>query len=489
MKKYFGTLVVGILAFLPQLSMSELYVGCRTVDLTPPRAVALDGQMGTRISTEVLTPMTANIISLESREGEKMLDACVFVSFDLVGIRPELDSAIREEFATLLPEYDPQRLILCATHTHTAPVADKNKYHIPESADCMHPEEYVLWAAQKTAPAIVEAIRSAVPAQYSYGMDFAVVAQCRRAVYENGTAVMYGNTNQKTFRAIEAMEDHDVNTLFFWDKSDKLLAMFVNVSCPAQEVEGLSQLHADFWHPTRRMLKKRLGEEVVVAAICGAAGDVSPHTLYRKEAEARMTRLRKMSRLDEIGRRISNAVFNTYDLAFQSKRSNPVLKHEYRVLEIPQHRITKSEYEQSKAEAEALQKQLAKDPNKTRLFTWANTIVKRYEKQQNDPNATFSIPIHVVRLGDTVFATNPFELFTAYGVQMKARSRATQTFVVQLTDGCGICGTASSAGYLPTEDAYRGGGYSAIVKSITVGPAGGQKLVEELLRIMNGMFE
>jgi hypothetical protein len=85
-------------------------------------------------------------------------------------------------------------------------------------------------------------------------------------------------------------------------------------------------------------------------------------------------------------------------------------------------------------------------------------------------------------------ATNPFELFTSYGIQIKARSKARQTFVVQLTDGCGICGSASSAGYLPTALAYQGGGYSAIVKSICVGPKGGQVLVEETLKRINAMW-
>ena len=40
--------------------------------------------------------------------------------------------------------------------------------------------------------------------------------------------------------------------------------------------------------------------------------------------------------------------------------------------------------------------------------------------------------LHVIRLGDVAIATNVFELFTEFGIQIKARSRALQTFVIQL---------------------------------------------------------
>jgi hypothetical protein len=99
--------------------------------------------------------------------------------------------------------------------------------------------------------------------------------------------------------------------------------------------------------------------------------------------------------------------------------------------------------------------------------------------QQKDPDVRYPSPIHVIRLGETVILTNQFELFTDYGVQMKARSPAVQTFVVQLTGN----GT-----YLPTERAVRGGGYSAIIQSTPVGPEGGQVLVEETLKIANELF-
>jgi hypothetical protein len=88
--------------------------------------------------------------------------------------------------------------------------------------------------------------------------------------------------------------------------------------------------------------------------------------------------------------------------------------------------------------------------------------------------------LHTLRLGDIAIATNDFELFTDFGTQMKSRSPALQTFVIQL------CGPGS---YVPNERAVRGGSYSAIIESNLVGPAGGQVLTEETLKSINAQFK
>jgi hypothetical protein len=87
--------------------------------------------------------------------------------------------------------------------------------------------------------------------------------------------------------------------------------------------------------------------------------------------------------------------------------------------------------------------------------------------------------LHVVRLGDTAIATNQFELYTDYGVRMKARSNALQTFLIQLAGG---------GSYLPAERSVGGGAYGSILHSGLVGPEGGAVLVEETLRTMNELI-
>jgi len=113
------------------------------------------------------------------------------------------------------------------------------------------------------------------------------------------------------------------------------------------------------------------------------------------------------------------------------------------------------------------------------MMQWHERIVKRFEAQKDEPNPTHEVEVHVIRIGDAVICTNPFELFTDYGIQIKARSKAIQTFVIQL---------AGSGSYLPTERAARGGGYSAVVQSNAVGPEGGQILVDRTVAAIDTLF-
>jgi hypothetical protein len=86
--------------------------------------------------------------------------------------------------------------------------------------------------------------------------------------------------------------------------------------------------------------------------------------------------------------------------------------------------------------------------------------------------------LHVLRLGDVAIASNPFELFIDYGILIKAQSKAMLTFLVQLS--------CHHSGYLPTERAEKGGGYSA--DKYLVGSEGGYKLVEETVKNINQMW-
>ena len=89
------------------------------------------------------------------------------------------------------------------------------------------------------------------------------------------------------------------------------------------------------------------------------------------------------------------------------------------------------------------------------------------------------IDLHVLRIGDVVIATNPFELYLDYGHRISGLSKAKQTFIVQLCSG--------SEGYLLTERAILGGGYSAMVNR--VGSKGGDHLVNETVNMINSLWE
>jgi hypothetical protein len=487
-KKIAFLLCLAILCLTANLKALELNIGTASTDITPTLPVALMGQFHLRIAKTIETPLTANVVALESRDGDRPLDAAIMVSCDLIFIPDQLLKMVRDQVHKQIPELDVSKIFLNAIHTHTAPVLENGldywfRYNIPKTG-VLQPEEYDSFFVGKVSEAIVKAWKNRQPGgSVSWGLGHAAIAFNRRAVYANGSAQMYGQTNVAEFSNTEGMEDHDVNSLFFWDKSGKLIATAIDVPCPAQEAEHRSAVNADYWHPVREKLKIRFGPDLVVLGWIGAAGDQSPRPIYRKAAEERMTGLSHVSRLDEIAGRIVHAVEEAYETVKDDRYSDVPLIHKVETLKLPLQLVTEKEYIFSKSERDKAAAEIAADPTAAdqllARMSWNATVVSRFEKQKTDPNPKMETEVHVLRIGDIVICTNQFELFTDYGIRMQARSNAMQTFVIQL---------AGAGTYLPTEKAFKAGGYSAVIQSILVGPEGGQILVDQTVKIINDLF-
>ena len=451
---------------------ADLYVGVAEANITHAQPMALWGQMHTRISKSVESPVMAQVVAIESREGDRPLDSAIMISGDIIGLPHEVLVSLRKRTAELLPGFDVQKLFVSGTHTHTGPVFREGDYKIPKEG-AVQPTEYAQFFVDRVSEAAAKAWQDRQRGAVAWGLGHAVVGQNRRAVYADGRAVMYGRTDQPDFRGLEGYEDHSVEVLFFFDRQKKLLAAAINLACTAQEVESHSAVNADFFHEVREALRDKHGRDLKILGWIGAAGDQSPHLMFRQRAEDRMRELRGLTRLQEIARRIVSAFDEAYDGAKQEIHHDVALAHRVARLDLPVRMVTDEEAAAAKAKVESL----SKDPANQTLVGWHQGIVDRHANQNSRP--THEIEIHVLRLGDVAIATNPFELFVDFGVQIKARSPALQTLVVQLV---GV------EGYLPTARAVRGGGYSAIAESNTVGPEGGQVLVDRTIDLIKSRW-
>lgn len=459
------------------VSAAELSIGGATTSITPDKSVALDGHRNVRMSNKVESPVTATALALESRDGDKVLDQAILVSCDLVAIRDGILEKIRAKVKPRLPDFDIQKLIVNATHTHNAPVTQEGKYAIPDGDNIMKPAEYVEFMVSRLGDAIVESWQNRRPGKIGWGQGQAVIAQNRRAVYANGTAKMYGATNTEDFRAIEGYEDHNLDVLFFWDADDRLIATAITVPCPAQQAEGGLSIHADFWHPVRETLRERYGKDLLVLGWIGAAGDQSPRPLYGKTADKRMYELRGLTRLEELARRIVQGWEDAYTGARKDMRDDVVLGHHVEQIALPFRKVTEAEVADARQQAA----KYADNPAQLWNYGWHQRVVDRYEAQQAGTEGEQLMELHALRLGDVAIATNHFELYTDYGIRIKARSPAIQTFIIQLAN--------NSGGYLPSERAVGYGGYGAVIQSSRIGPEGGQIVVERSLAALADLWK
>ena len=205
-----------------------------------------------------------------------------------------------------------------------------------------------------------------------------------------------------------------------------------------------------------------------------------------------MCELRGLTYRQEIGRRIANTFDDVAGVIAKDIRTDVPLAHRVEQIELPARIVTDAEYAVAKRVCEAIDAK--KTPTKSDHWTRGlyGLVAERYLAQQAGGWKTFEMELHVLRLGDVAIATNPFELFLDYGVQIEARSPAVQTFLIQLATNARQHGY-----YVPTPRAMAGGAlddkpftnYSATVMTNTVGPEGGQVLVDRTVDAIEELWK
>ena len=494
--------------------MSKLLVGWSEISLTPDKKITLAGQFFERISEYVETPITATAMAVESN-GEQM----IICSCDLVGINGILFKEIIDTVKAKSTDIDTDKVIIAATHVHTAHDYRKsgkstatttkdilNRY-LPEEKqyvakvsekgdDIMSPDESLEFLRERIAEVIITAWNNRKPARYAQGFGRAAVGMNRRVCYNDGSAKMWGDVNTATFTELEGGNDSGIEMMFLYDENEKLTGVVANICCPSQVVEHRSFISSDYWGKVKILLREKYGDGLFLLALGGPGGDQCPRDLIRWvnpetpvddphiDRPDYIERVADPSMFDikgtwKIGKRVSREIVDAIE-EVEATYDEAILKHDKYVLDLPLRRVTPSEYA---AACEAMEKFAAKVEghvnfaDNAAMYVHAGTIL-RYEFQHK--HNLVPTEVHIARLGDIAFATNPFELFLDFGNQMRARSRAKQTFLIQLA-----CGTG---GYLPTAKAEKGGHYSAYVTSGNVGHEGGDILVRKTVEEINNLF-
>jgi len=196
-----------------------------------------------------------------------------------------------------------------------------------------------------------------------------------------------------------------------------------------------------------------------------------------------MEQMRKLSRRQEVARRVIDAYESTWEVVQSDVRADVVFAHRVERFDLPVRNITDQEYATAKQQLAALaakEKLVGGEPARK---NWYKRTVERYDGQSKDGAKRYAVELHAIRLGDLAIATNPFELYLDYGMRIQARSPAGQTMLVQLAS------PVDASTYLPSERAVKGGGYSAVPESSLVGPEGGQVLVERTLEVIGALFK
>ncbi len=130
----------------------------------------------------------ANVLVLESRDGDKVLDQAIVISMDTVVIREPFSAAFKQAMAKAASEVDFNKVILARPRIPIPPLPGRTA-SASRTIECHAAvEKYNAFAAEKMAAAAAAAWKNRQPGKFSFGLGHAVVAYNRRAVCTNGKA-------------------------------------------------------------------------------------------------------------------------------------------------------------------------------------------------------------------------------------------------------------------------------------------------------------
>ena len=482
--------------------MTEQFkIGWGERDITPSNSkVELAGQYYQRIATGIHSRIKCVALAMEKGDQQS-----VEVTLDVVGIPQSLLDAVQAAAHEAIPELRPDSVFMSCIHTHSAPYTGAKALFrdwCPIPADALDPADYCKFLTKTIVEAIVEAWTNRKHGGIARGFGIARIGHCRRPAFATGVAQMYGDATRPDFVGLEAGEDSGVELLFTFDEAGKPTGTIVNIACPSQVMESTYKISCDYMGAGRELLKAQFGADFHTLCQVSAAGCQSPRDLVRH-----YTTEPDFWHEDGVpvhAKRMFDAAMQGF-AAHSAIDYDPVFIHRVDTILLPKRRASYVQYKQAKAElAELLAKRTEKDAfDEFVATTHANekipgrpgpyddkeqdfvqmqnrkAVIARYETQDAEPNVSYDM--HTIRIGDCAITTNPFELYLHFGHIIKARSKAFQTFIVQLSAGSGF-------GYLPSPEAERLGGYGGMIINGCCGSDGGYKLADEALDKIDKLF-
>lgn len=483
----------------------QINIGWAQTDITPDRPVYVIGQLYSRISSYIHDPLTATCLVLENGEEQMTMVSCDMGSVPTM----HLDAI----FSRLnIPGLDKNRIVFNVTHTHNSSMFSQNTTlevyfksvlgdlcpEMDEPEDILKDDEAAEFFVERIVALIEDAWANRTMGGVSMAQDYAAVAFNRRPQFMvNGKpeSRMYGTCSESNFLGYEGGSDHSADMLYTWDLDGNLTGAAVCIPCPSQVYELHDFISADYWGEARNSIREQLGN-IYILPWCGAAGDQNPLDLVRiskdnvkelKVWNAQETAVfRNIDMLQEckdIGERIAEAVARGYRKAKNRIETRPVFKTSVFEMDVALRTVSKEDVDAAQARIDAVKARYAPgekmtEPEMIRCFEDIGYL-NRWKLQQTTTRHRF--PVFVFRISKAVFATNPFELYVDFSLRMKARCKAKQAFIIQLSSN-------SKGGYLPTWVAVNGGSYGSKPVSTMVGPDGGDELVEKTLAAMDSLF-
>jgi hypothetical protein len=436
--------VLGIASVRP--TYAELKAGAAIVDISPDKfPVLINGGMTSRSAESIVMKVHARAIVLD--DGKERL--AIVVADSCMMPRPLLDEA--KELAARRTGMKPDRILISATHTHTAPA----------SMSCLGTDldpNYVPLLREKLAEAIATAEKNLEPAEVGWNVaDAADYTALRRWIirpdrigldpFGNPTlrANMHAGANWDNVTGESGPEDPALSMISLRSRSGRPIALLANFSM--HYFGSSSPVHPDYFglfcdtiQAKVSKAKTESGPEEAKAAPFvaimshGCSGDI-----WRRDYKVPADKAPQWTQ-DEFVAGLSGIALKAYE-SIEYRADADLAMAEAR---IPlKYRVPDA---QRLEWARRIVKEMGDRLPKTTEEVYAREQILLHERQSTE------VVVQALKIGEIAIATTPTETYALTGLKIKNRSPLPRTMVIELANG--------GDGYIPPPEQHLLGGYN-----------------------------
>ena len=450
----------------------SLRAGAAVADVTPPEfPIPVIGNFDYRPATQAHDPLSARALVLDDGATQLAIvavDSCYMP-------RHVLDDAKRRAQAkTGIPA---ERMLISATHTHSAPPASPELAHHWELEPEVEArdERYSELLRERIAEAIAAAHSRLQPARLGRaGVDVPEELNNRRWHMKEGsippdpfgglTDKVQMNPPRQSPNLVRPAgpTDPEVAMLTVATADGKPLALLAAYSLHYVGGVGPNDVSADYFAEFARRVADKLGagEDFVAMMANGTSGDVN-----NIDFTAAPVRMQPYEKIGLVAERVAAAAAAAWSSADWIE--SPTLAMAQRELTLARRKPTPEGYDQAKAWLAAADE--SKLPRRAKPY--ARRAVNLYEGP-----GSVDILLQALRIGDFGVAAIPFETFTEIGLEIKEKSPLRRSFTIELANG--------GEGYLPTPEQHELGGYETWLGTNRVEKDASRKIVAALLEML-----
>ena len=433
--------------------MPAFSAGAAQLDITPIIGTMMPTLFNPKTSTGIHDPLYAKALVL--RAGDV---AVAMVCMDQLVVPTATVIAAREIVAERcgIPA---DHVLISATHTHST-AGPGGRFAVD-----LEPPEYHEWLQHRAADVVTMALGRLQPAKLGRGTgSLPQHVHNRRYLMKDGSVKTNPGRQNPDVVEPAGPVDPEVVAMVVLDEADRPIAAVGNYALHYVGGTVPGEFSADYYGAVNRHLNRLRGAEFPVLWTNGCSGDINNIDVF-----AAPVKRKPYEQMDLVAREAAEEAVRVWDgMTFTDDVEMAVLVDRF---DVPLRRPTAEQL----AQAEKLYAK--KEEGRSKEWVLAEEMVLSSRMPSPEPTE-----VQVTRINDMAVVALPGEIFCQFGLDVKAQSPFDTTMVVGLAN--------SYMGYIPTPDAFDGGGYETwLARSSRCAPEVGPMLVERSVGLLRRLVE